>query len=232
MRILLVEDDPLIADLLSKFLLAEGYEVEHVINGDDGYARAKANEYDGLILDIMVPGINGREICRKLREEGASVPIVILSALDSTHDIVRGLRFGADEYVTKPFDFNELLARLETVIRRNRGEIVNSNAHILKVDDLVFDCDSLNLKRGATPIELTSMEYALLELLMSQVGKVVTRDQILQSVWGIDKDPLTNIVEVYIRRLRIKIAPNGEPELIRTIRGRGYRMVVPKAGAG
>ncbi|TQV84283.1 response regulator transcription factor [Exilibacterium tricleocarpae] len=228
MKILLVEDDSLIAGLVSKALQAEGYNVEHVLNGEDGYLLLKRNKYDGLILDIMLPGMNGREICRKLREEGSRVPIVMLTALGSTQDIVRGLRFGADEYVTKPFDFKELLARLGTVIRRSCGETAVLNDWILTVDDLVFDRDALSLKRGATPIELTSMEYGLLELLMSQVGKVVTRTRILQNVWGLYTDPQTNIVEVYIRRLRVKIAPNGEPELIRTIRGRGYRMIATK----
>lgn len=228
MKILLVEDDCQIADFISKGLLAEGYEVEHVLNGNEAYARAKLNKYDGLILDIMLSGMNGREICRKLREEGSRVPIIILTTLDATQDIVRGLRFGADAYVSKPFDFRELLARLEVLIRRSRYVIESSSTSILTVGDLVFDCDSLNLKRSETPIELTSTEYALLELLMSQVGKVVTRNRILQNVWGLDRDPLTNVVEVYISRLRTKIAPNGEPELIRTIRGRGYRMIAPK----
>ena len=228
MKILLVEDDYRIADFVSKGLQAEGYKIVHAATGTDGYAYARANPFDAVILDIMLPGMNGREVCRRLRDEGSRVPIIMLTALDSTQDIVSGLRFGADEYVTKPFDFEVLLARLEAVMRRGRGKIAKPQASILKVDDLVFDRDALTLQRGGTPIELTSTEYALLELLMSQVGKVVTRNRILQNVWGLDTDPLTNVVEVYISRLRTKIAPNGETELIKTIRGRGYRMIVPE----
>ncbi len=228
MKILMVEDDYRIADFVSKGLQAEGYKVEHASSGNDGYARARAHPYDALILDIMLPGMNGREVCRRLREDGSRVPIVMLTALDSARDIVTGLRFGADEYVTKPFDFEVLLARLEAVLRRGRGKVSRPQSSILKVDDLVFDRDALTLERGGAPIELTSTEYALLELLMSQVGKVVTRNRILQNVWGLDKDPLTNVVEVYISRLRTKIAPRGEAELIKTIRGRGYRMTAPE----
>lgn len=224
MKILLVEDDYRIADFVARGLRAEGYKVEHAKTGDDGYERARANPFDALILDIMLPGMNGREVCRQLRDAGSRVPIIMLTALDSTQDIVRGLHFGADEYVTKPFDFEELLARLEAVIRRGRGHIKDRRMSILKVDNLVFDRDALTLERGGTLIELTSMEYALLELLMSQVGKVVTKNSILENIWGLDTDPLTNVVEVYISRLRNKIAPNGEVELIKTIRGRGYRM--------
>ena len=229
MNILLVEDDYRIADFVSKGLQAEGYKVKHASNGDDGYASARANPFDALILDIMLPGMNGREVCRQLREDGSRVPIIMLTALDSAQDIVSGLRFGADEYVTKPFDFEVLMARLEAVMRRGRGKVSKPHTSILKVDDLVFDRDALTLERGGTPIELTSTEYALLELLMSQVGKVVTRNRILQNVWGLNKDPLTNVVEVYISRLRTKIAPNSEPELIKTIRGRGSRMTAPEA---
>lgn len=227
MRILLVEDDYGIAGFVLKGLQAEGYKVEHVSSGDDGYRRARAKPYDALILDIMLPGMNGREICRQLREEGSRVPIVMLTALDSTQDIVRGLRFGADEYVTKPFAFDELLARLEAVMRRGGVRVAKPHTSILKVGDLVFDLDALTVERGGTPIELTSTEYALLELMMSQAGKVVSRNRIHQNVWGLDKDPLTNVVEVYISRLRTKIAPHGEAEMIKTIRGRGYRMTAP-----
>lgn len=228
MKILMVEDDYRIADFVAKGLRAEGYKVEHAVTGDDGFERASKNQFDALILDIMLPGMNGREVCRQLREQGARVPIIMLTALDSAQDIVRGLRFGADEYITKPFDFDELLARVEAVIRRGRTLMAPRKASILKVDDLVFDRDALTLERSGEPIELTSMEYALLELLMSQVGKVVTKNRILENIWGLDTDPLTNVVEVYISRLRTKIAPNGEADLIKTIRGRGYRMNEPK----
>lgn len=231
MKILLVEDDDGIAEFVAKGLQSEGYKVERASTGEDGYARGRTAVFDAVILDIMLPGMNGREVCRQLREDGVRVPIVMLTALDSTQDIVRGLRFGADEYVTKPFAFEELVARLEAVLRRSRGAASSPHASILKVGDLVFDREALTLERSGEAIELTSTEYALLELLMSQAGKVVSRMQILKNVWGMDKDPLTNVIEVYIGRLRTKTAPHGEPELIKTIRGRGYRMVAPKAGA-
>ena len=228
MKILLVEDDDGIAEFVIKGLQAEAHKVERAATGDDGYALARTNTFDAIILDVMLPGMNGREVCRQLREDGSRVPIVMLTALDSTQDIVRGLRFGADEYITKPFALDELIARLEAVLRRGGGAVAAPHATILKVGDLVFDRDALTVERGGTQVELTSTEYALLELLMSQAGKVVNRARILHNVWGLDKDPLTNVVEVYIGRLRTKIAPNGEPELIKTIRGRGYRMIEPK----
>ena len=228
MKILLVEDDDGIAEFVVKGLQAEALKVERVSTGDDGYARAGTGAFDAIILDVMLPGMNGREVCRQLREDGSRVPIIMLTALDSTQDVVRGLRFGADEYITKPFALDELIARLQAVLRRGSGAVAAPHMSILKVGDLVFDRDALSLERGGEPIELTSTEYALLELLMSQAGKVVSRARILHNVWGLDKDPLTNVIEVYIGRLRSKIAPHGEPELIKTIRGRGYRMVEPR----
>lgn len=227
MNILVVEDDDGIAEFVIKGLRAEGFNIERAPTGEDGYSLAKERDFDAIILDVMLPGMSGREVCRQLREDGSRVPILMVTALDSTQDVVRGLRFGADEYITKPFAFEELIARLEAVMRRTRGEAKGVHASILKVGDLVFDREALTLERGGQEIELTSTEYALLELLMSQVGKVVSRTRVLQNVWGMDKDPLTNVVEVYIGRLRSKLTPNGEVDLIKTIRGRGYRMIEP-----
>ncbi|MDJ0992641.1 MAG: response regulator transcription factor [Dinoroseobacter sp.] len=228
MTILLVEDDDGVAGFVASGLTAEGYAVKRVSNGQDGYDLGRLGDFEAILLDIMLPGMNGREICRRLREDGIRTPIVMLTALDSTEDLVRGLRFGADEYITKPFAFEVLLARLEAVLRRARGEAPAPHASILKVGDLVFDRDALSVERGGVEIELTSTEYAFLELLMTQAGKIVTKPRVLETVWGTDKDPLTNVVEVYVGRLRTKLSPNGEPDLIKTVRGRGYRMSVPK----
>ena len=223
-RLLLVEDDERIAEFVEHGLSAEGYTVDIATTGEDGLARAMAGGFDAIILDVMLPGMNGREVCLRLREAGLRTPVMMLTALDSVQDIVRGLRFGADEYVTKPFAFDELLARLEALIRRCAGGAPAIQPRIMKVGDLEFDREALSVRRAGRPIELTSTEYALLELLMSQSGKVVSRARIIENVWGMSKDPLTNVVEVYVGRLRSKIAGDGQADLIKTIRGRGYRM--------
>lgn len=227
--ILLVEDDDGVAEFVENGLKAEGYSIKRVANGQDGYDLGRLGDFEAILLDVMLPGLNGREVCRKLREDGIRTPIVMLTALDSTEDLVRGLRFGADEYITKPFAFEVLVARLDAVLRRSRGEAPTPHASILKVGDLVFDRDALIVERNGEEIELTSTEYAFLEMLMAQAGKIVTKPRILETVWGTDKDPLTNVVEVYVGRLRTKLSPNGEPDLIKTVRGRGYRMSAPKS---
>ena len=222
MTILLVEDDERIIEFLRRGLAAEGYHVQAARDGIEGQAAARTGDFQLVILDLMLPGKDGRDVCKDLRAEGFRTPILMLTALDSTDDIVRGLRFGADDYLTKPFAFDELLARVEALMRRGgRSEI--SPRH-LQVADLTFDRDALVVTRAGQTIELTSMEYALLEFLMVEAGKVVSRARILENVWGTAADPLTNVVDVYIRRLRAKIDENFSPPLIKTIRGRGYRL--------
>ena len=175
----------------------------------------------------MLPRIGGLEVCRTLRMERNATPILMLTALDTTEDVVRGLRMGADDYLTKPFAFDELLARLETLKRRRGGDDEPVADGLLQVGDLRFDRDALVVTRGGKEVELTSLEYALLEFLMLEQGKVVSRARILQNVWGAHEDPLTNVVEVYIRRLRAKIDDRADARLISTIRGRGYRLAAP-----
>ena len=170
----------------------------------------------------MLPGKDGREICRTLRMNGNSTPILMLTALDTTEDVVQGLRLGANDYMAKPFAFDELLARLERLGNRDGAPAKTSS--LLQVANLTFDRDALVVRRGGSTIELTSLEYALLEFLMVEAGKVVSRARILQNVWGASEDPLTNVVDVYIRRLRTKIDEGRTPPLIKTIRGRGYRL--------
>lgn len=227
MNLLLVEDDIRIYEMLGRGLRAEGHSVKIVNDGDAGLAEARAAGWDAIILDLMLPRIGGLEVCRTLRMERNATPILMLTALDTTEDVVRGLRMGADDYLTKPFAFDELLARLETLKRRRGGDDEPIADGLLQVGDLRFDRDALVVTRGGKEVELTSLEYALLEFLMLEQGKVVSRARILQNVWGAHEDPLTNVVEVYIRRLRAKIDDRADARLISTIRGRGYRLAAP-----
>lgn len=232
MNIYIIEDDPRIADFLARGLRAEGYHVELASTGPAGLAMARQTARAGtetgqqpgvLILDLMLPGMNGLEICQTLRAEGVSLPILMLSALGAVEDRVAGLRLGADDYLAKPFDFEELLARLESLTRRGR-ELTRSNMNRLQVGDLVFDRERMQASRGGLALTLTARELALLELMMSAPGRLFSRERILSNVWGASEDPLTNVVDVYIRRLRAKIDDGNEVTLIHTVRGLGYRL--------
>lgn len=231
MNILVIEDDARIADFLGRGLRAEGHRVELAATGTDGLAAARqaarAAATDGqptvLVLDLMLPGMGGLEICQTLRAEGVALPILMLSALGAVEDRVAGLRLGADDYLAKPFDFEELLARLESLARRGR-ELARQAPNRLVVADLVFDRERMQASRGARVLALTAKELALLELMMSAPGRLFSRERILANVWGASEDPLTNVVDVYIRRLRSKIDEDGVPPLIHTVRGLGYRL--------
>lgn len=224
MKLLLIEDDIRIVEFLARGLRAEGHTVTVETGGRSGLDRARAEEWDVMILDLMLPGLDGREVCRSLRAGRNRTPILMLTALDSTEEIVGGLRMGADDYLTKPFAFDELLARLENLGGRGGMPGIRDERTVLRVADLTFDRDALIVMRGEREIGLTSLEYALLEFLMAESGKVVSRTRILQNVWGSSTDPLTNIVDVYVRRLRSKIDDGEERKLIGTVRGRGYRL--------
>lgn len=224
MKLLLIEDDIRIVEFLARGLRAEGHTVTVETGGRSGLDRARAEEWDVMILDLMLPGLDGREVCRSLRAGRNRTPILMLTALDSTEEIVGGLRMGADDYLTKPFAFDELLARLENLGGRGAMPGIRDERTVLRVADLTFDRDALIVMRGEREIGLTSLEYALLEFLMAESGKVVSRTRILQNVWGSSTDPLTNIVDVYVRRLRSKIDDGEEKKLIGTVRGRGYRL--------
>ena len=222
MKVLVVEDDDRIVEFLRPGLSAEGFQVEVVQDGEAGLDAGRDGAFDVIVLDLMLPKLDGREVCRRLRADRVKTPILMLTALDTTEDIVRGLRFGADDYLTKPFAFDELVARVEALSRRgDSGEVA---LRTLQIADLTFDREALVVERAGKRIELTSLEYALLEFLMVEAGKVVSRARILDNVWGTSKDPLTNVVDVYIRRLREKIDQDFDPPLIKTIRGRGYRL--------
>jgi DNA-binding response OmpR family regulator len=234
MNLVLIEDDVRIADFLRRGLRAEGYLVQAAATGPEGLALAleahRTERRDGeralVVLDLMLPGINGMEICQALRAQGVQLPILMLTALGSTSDRVAGLRMGADDYLCKPFEFEELLARLEALARRGR-DLQTQRGQMLQVADLTLDLQRMQAFRGSEPLSLTARELALLELLMSAPGRLFSRERILASVWGQSEDPLTNVVDVYIRRLRGKI-DDGQPRvLIRTVRGLGYRLEPP-----
>jgi len=222
MNILVVEDDPRVADFLVRGLRAEGYAVQLARSGTEGLALARDTAPALLLLDVMLPGLNGLELCQTLRAEGHHVPMMMLTALGDTEDKVKGLRLGADDYLTKPFAFDELLARIEALLRRGREQ--RRPATTLQVGDLVLDRERMQASRAGQPIVLTAKELAFLELLMSAPGRVHSRERILSNVWGTNEDPLTNIVDVYVRRLRTKIDEGHPLALLQTVRGLGYRL--------
>ncbi len=231
MNILIVEDDDRIADFLCRGLRAEGHRVQRAADGPSGLALAQDAARDAqaggdttvLVLDLMLPGLSGLEICQTLRTAQVALPILMLTAQGSLEDRVAGLRLGADDYLCKPFEFDELLARLEALARRGR-EFRPRASQRLVVADLELDRERMQASRGGRPLQLTARELALLELLMSAPGRMFSRERILANVWGTNEDPLTNIVDVYIRRLRARIDIDGLPPLIHTARGLGYRL--------
>jgi DNA-binding response OmpR family regulator len=227
MNVVLVEDDTRVADFLKRGLGAEGYTVAVALSGKQGLALIKDANPQLAILDLMLPEMSGLEICQELRAARMRVPILMLTAMGTTEDKVTGLRMGADDYLTKPFAFDELLARMEALLRRGAPEHVPSQLIVL--GDLSFNRETLEVRRGERAIELTAKELTLLELLMSAPGKVFSRARILNTVWGLSSDPLTNVVDVYIRRLRVKLDDGREPSMIQTNRGFGYKIIDPDA---
>jgi DNA-binding response OmpR family regulator len=233
MKLIVAEDDVRIAAFLERGLRAEGYHVQIARTGPEALACAQeawgqgADPEDALLLlDLMLPGMNGLEVCQTLRAAGVGLPVLMLTALGSLEDRVTGLRTGADDYLVKPFEFEELLARIEALARRGRG-LQPARAAQLAVDDLVLDRTQMRASRGGQALSLTARELALLELLMSTPGRLFSRERILATVWGSSEDPLTNIVDVYIRRLRAKIDDGQARPLIHTVRGMGYRLEAP-----
>ncbi len=220
MKVLVVEDEKKIASFIRKGLEARGFTVEVAHDGDDGYARALTRPYDALVLDIMLPGRDGLSILRNLRERKRSVPVILLTARSELNERVEGLNLGADDYLTKPFFVEELIARLHAVARRAAG----TPESLLGVEDLTVNLLTREVRRGERKIELTAREFALLEQLLRAPGRVFTRVQILEQVWGCDFDPGTNVVDVYVQRLRKKIDEGEAVKLIETIRGVGYRL--------
>jgi DNA-binding response OmpR family regulator len=222
MRILVVDDDRRLSAVIKRGLLEEAYAVDLAYDGEEGEYMAEVNPYDLIILDIMLPGKDGIEICRDLRAKKVNTPILMLTAKDTVEDKVRGLDVGADDYLVKPFAFNELMARIRAMLRREGM----SKSPELRVGDLTLDTLTRQVRRGERPVELTTKEYVILEYFMRHPNVVVTRTMIEEHAWDYDFDSLSNLVDVYIRRLRRKIDNEGEDSLIQTVRGAGYRLKV------
>ncbi len=222
MNILLIEDDSRVTEFLVRGLAAEGYQVDVCHDGATGLEFAKSRNFDLIVLDLMLPGMHGFDVCQQLRVAAVKTPLLMLTATDEVTQKVRGLRLGADDYMTKPFAFSELLARLDALVRRSGSS--SPKAARLEVGGLTFDRETLQIHRDGRLISLTAKELALLELLMSAPGKVFSRSSILENVWGYSSDPLTNVVDVHISRLRSKIDGDSQTPLIKTIRGFGYKL--------
>ncbi len=227
MRVLLVEDDPGVQRFVAKGLREQSYAVDTAKTGEEALYQAEINTYDVIILDVMVPVLDGFEVCRRLRKSGRQMPILMLTAKDAVEDRITGLDRGADDYLTKPFEFRELLARLRALLRRSES----LRPAQLAVADLVLDMAAQTVTRGGKQISLTHKEYALLEFLVLNAGRVVGRAEIAEHVWDEMFDPFSNLIEVYVNRLRRKIDSAGKTPLLQTRRGAGYCLVLPSGAA-
>jgi len=219
-RILLVEDEEKLARFVELELTHEGYQVEKAFDGRTGLELAEKGGFDLLLLDIMLPGLNGLEVLRRLRREGSGVPVIMLTARDAVMDKVTGLDMGADDYVTKPFSIEELLARIRAALRKQT--VQKKEDSLLSCADLTVDVSRHRVTRGGKEIELTGREFSLLQFFMENKTIVLSRDQLLEKVWGYDYLGETNVVDVYVRYLRGKIDEGFEPKLLQTVRGVGY----------
>ena len=224
MRVLIVEDDPKIASFVAKGLKQAGYAVDRAANGQAGLELARSAPYDAAIVDIMLPRLDGLALIERLRAEGVRTPVLILSARHSVDDKVRGFQTGGDDYLTKPFSFEELQARVQALIRRATMSVPASR---LEVGDLSLDLARREVRRGDQLLELQPREYSLLEYLLRNTGMVVSKTMILEHVWDYHFDPQTNVVDVLVHRLRAKIDEGFEPKLLHTVRGVGYVLKVP-----
>lgn len=218
MRILVIEDDAKMAELLRRGLSREGHLVDVAGDGLKGLEKGQSLTFDAIVLDIMLPGLDGLSVARRLRSGGVRAPIMMLTARDSVPDIVRGLDVGADDYLTKPFSFEVLAARLRVIARRSASE----SGSTFQVADLTLDTQKHEVHRGRRPITLTRTEFMLLEYLMRRAGRVVSRDDLIEAVWGIDRDVESNTLDVFIFQLRSKLEASGAGRLIQTVRGFGY----------
>ena len=226
MKILIVEDEPKTGEYLRQGLSEAGFVADLAVNGTDGLHLALHGEYNLVVLDVMLPELDGWQVLASLRRRGLDMPVLFLTARDQVEDRVKGLELGADDYLVKPFSFAELLARVRTILRRGRGGGVDSNT--LRTADLELDLLRRRVTRGGRRIDLTAKEFGLLELLMCRQGEVLPRSLIASQVWDMNFDSDTNVIEVAMRRLRIKIDDGQAVKLIQTVRGMGYVLEVPQ----
>ncbi|MEM9551208.1 MAG: response regulator transcription factor [Pseudomonadota bacterium] len=222
MNVLLIEDETRVADFLRRGLAAEGWSVEYAKDGETGLELAGAHPFDIILLDLMLPGISGQDVCRKLRARRVKTPILMLSALEATEERIVGLRIGADDYLPKPFDFDELIARIEALHRRATDYVAVLEDTVMRSGRLAFDKTSFVTTLDGEEIDLSAKERDLLQLFLSNCGRVLSRERILNAVWGTNADPLTNVVDVYVGRLRRKLRDEGAR--IVTLRHVGYRL--------
>jgi two-component system copper resistance phosphate regulon response regulator CusR len=225
-KILIVEDEPKTGEYLRQGLNEAGFVADLAATGSDGLHLALHGEYDLVILDVMLPELDGWQVLASLRRRGLEMPVLFLTARDQVEDRVKGLELGADDYLVKPFSFAELLARVRTILRRGRGSGLDSN--VLRVDDLELDLLRRRVSRGGRRIDLTAKEFGLLELLMRRQGEVLPRSLIASQVWDMNFDSDTNVIEVAVRRLRLKVDDGQSIKLIQTVRGMGYVLEVPQ----
>lgn len=226
MRILIVEDDDRIADFLTRALNAEGHTCTRLDSGDEAVDIVRNGDFELVLLDLMLPGISGLDVCQELRMRKVDTPVIMLTAMDSIEDIVHGLKMGADDYMSKPFDIDELLARIDTVCRRHKRDDKEADP-TLRIGDVSLNRNSKSVTVKMVSVTLTAKELAILELLMANPDKLFSRERMLNNIWGMNVDPLTNVVDVYIGRIRKKLGLDNSP-FIETVRGMGYR-IDPKA---
>lgn len=226
MRILVVEDEKNLNDIIVKRLILEKYGVDTCFNGNDALEYIFSTEYDVIVSDIMLPGIDGFEILKRIREKGIKTPVLLLTALDGIEDRVKGLDYGADDYLVKPFAFDELMARIRVLLRRNSTNGNSNASNIFSIANLTVNCNSHDVFRNDVPIKLSTREFTILEYMIRNKERVLSREQIEQHIWNYDYEGGTNVIDVYIRYLRKKIDKDFEPKLIHTVRGIGYVLKV------
>ena len=222
MRILVIEDEKNLNDIIVKRLILEKYGVDTCFNGNDALEYIFSTEYDVIVSDIMLPGIDGFEILKRIREKGIKTPVLLLTALDGIEDRVKGLDYGADDYLVKPFAFDELMARIRVLLRRNSTNGNSNASNIFSIANLTVNCNSHDVFRDDVPIKLSTREFTILEYMIRNKERVLSREQIEQHIWNYDYEGGTNVIDVYIRYLRKKIDKDFEPKLIHTVRGIGY----------
>jgi DNA-binding response OmpR family regulator len=224
MRILLIEDEPELVQVLKRGLEEDGHAVDVTHDGENGLELARMEPFDLIVLDVMLPKVDGYRVCRQLRSEGYNMPVLMLTARDAVDDRVRGLDAGADDYLVKPFAFKELLARVRALLRREAP----SRDPVLRAADIQMDTVTHDVRRADKPVELTSKEYAILELFMRNPNRVLSRSQIAEHVWSLDFVSMSNLIDVYVGNLRRKLGDEHEPRLLVTVRGTGYQLRVPE----